>query len=105
MKKAKYSSILNSISNLLIISCLCVFLIMGVNRYYKKYYSPLNYLELSLTYKNCIIVGKSDHNGYMLLLHNPYLHKEDSTGVMNVDCKVYVADYIYFNNFIGDTIK
>lgn len=62
---------------------------------------PLNYIELKHSYKNCIIVGKSDkHEQYMLYINNPYIDNNNL-----IDYKVKVKDYIYFNWFIGDTIK
>lgn len=102
---SKSAHILNSISNVLIIVCTCIFLVFAIKKYCKKYNKTLNYIELRNDYKNCIIMGKSNHDDYILLLHNPFLHMDDSTGVKNVDYKVHVTDYIYFNKFIGDTIK
>lgn len=54
------------------------------------------------TYKNCIIVGKENKdNTYKLKLYNPYIHENE----LKVDYVILVKDYIYFNKFIGDTIK
>ena len=53
-------------------------------------------------YKNCIIVGKENKdNTYKLKLCNPYIHENE----LKVDYVILVKDYIYFNKFIGDTIK
>lgn len=61
-----------------------------------------NYIDLKNDYKNCIIIGKDNFNGaYKLKLCNPFLHEEG----LSVDYTIFVKDYIYFNNFIGDTIK
>lgn len=103
--KRNLGDVLENISYFLTVTALVA--CFGVYAYtkYQRKYEVLQYIDLKHRYKNCIIIGKSDHKGYMLLLHNPVLHKNDTTGVLNVDYKVYTKDYVYFNNYIGDIIK
>lgn len=62
-----------------------------------------NYTDLLVTYKNCIIVGKTEvHNNLKLYLSNPYLKDTKTTNM--IDYKVCVTKEVYFNSFIGDTI-
>lgn len=100
IKRSSTSYIMNIISNFLIIVLILVLAALYIRDIYEKQHVELNYLEMKLSYKNCIIVEKSDKNGYMLYLKNPYLKSNDL-----IDYTICVKDYIYFNWFIGDTIK
>lgn len=97
----KWAHILNNITCclcLLIVGGIAIMLTLKMSNEPKVY----NYIELKNNYKNCIIVGKDNFGGvYKLKLCNPFLHENG----LSVDYNIYVKDYIYFHNFIGDTIK
>lgn len=62
-----------------------------------------NYTDLLITYKNCIIVGKTEvHDNLKLYLSNPYLKDKKTTNM--IDYKVCVTKEVYLYSFIGDTI-
>lgn len=59
-----------------------------------------NFTDLLITYKNCVIIGKTEVNDTpKLYLANPYL-KDDKV----IDYTVKVTRDVYNNSFIGDTI-
>lgn len=67
----------------------------------KKVYS---FTELLITYKNCVIVGKTEvHDIPKLYLMNPLLHKDNSNRNM-IDYTICVTREVYLNCFIGDII-
>lgn len=95
----KGSYILNNISTTII---LILIITLGLIYLHDRHPKVYNYIEMKNTYKNCIIVGKDNFGGvYKLKLCNPFLHENG----LSVDYNIYVKDYIYFHNFIGDTIK
>lgn len=102
IKRSSTSHILNDISNFII----CVSLIVLLLIYIKEQLptndtKALEYIELKHSYKNCIIVGKSERNEqYILHLRNPFMNNNNF-----VDYNVRVKDYVFFNFYIGDTIK
>lgn len=101
IRKNSTGHILNNISNFLICVSLITLILIYLGDMLVDDTEPLNYIELKHSYKNCIIVGKSDkHEQYMLYINNPYIDNNNL-----IDYKVKVKDYIYFNWFIGDTIK
>lgn len=95
----KGSYILNNISTTII---LILIITLGLIYLHDRHPKVYNYIEMKNTYKNCIIVGKENKdNTYKLKLYNPYVHENE----LKVDYVILVKDYIYFNKFIGDTIK
>lgn len=96
IKRNNTDYVMNRISSLIIIILTIVLVILYSKDAYDKRHRTLNYIEMRHSYKNCIIVYKTEYNGYKLYLHNP---------VSNKAVTIKVEDYIYFNWFIGDTIK
>lgn len=102
IKRSSSSHILNNISNFII----CVALIVLILIYIKEQLpsndtEALEYIELKHSYKNCIIVGKSEkQNRYILYLRNPFMNNNNFA-----DYSIEVKDYVFFNFYIGDTIK
>lgn len=95
----KGSYILNNISTTII---LILIITLGLIYLHDRHPKVYNYIEMKNAYKNCIIVGKENKdNTYKLKLYNPYIHENE----LRVDYVILVKDYIYFNKFIGDTIK
>ena len=85
----KGSYILNNISTTIILILITALGLIYLHDSHPKVY---NYIEMKNTYKNCIIVGKENKD-------NTYENE------LKVDYVILVKDYIYFNKFIGDTIK
>lgn len=67
----------------------------------KKVY---DFTELLITYKNCIIVGKTEvHDTPKLYLMNPIMHEYGNNHNI-IDYTIEVTREVYLNSFIGDTI-
>lgn len=96
-------SILNRISKSLLVMIIitgCIY--FGYTLLKEEPHKVYNFTELITTYKNCIVVGKTEvHDVSKLYLMNPYISRG---GYNMIDYTVYVTRVVYNNTFIGDTI-
>lgn len=97
--------ILNKITE--IICKFCALVVFMVSLYtmlnYKSHPEKVyNYTEMLLTYRNYIVVGKTEvHDIPKLYLINP-LNKGHTYNM--IDDKICVTREVYLNTFVGDTI-
>lgn len=97
--------ILNKITKFICNVCAIVVVLVGAYTMINYQTSPekvYNYTELLVTYKNYIVVGKTEvHDIPKLYLMNPF-NKGHTHNI--VDEKIYVTKEVYLNTFVGDTI-
>ena len=95
--------ILNRISKSLLVMIIitgCIY--FGYTLFKEEPHKVYNFTELITTYKNCVVVGKTEvHDVPKLYLMNPYISRG---GYNMIDYTVYVTRVVYNNTFIGDTI-
>lgn len=97
-------SILNKITAVI---CQLIVLVIGFVLIYsildtRKEEKVYNYTDMLITYKNYIVVGKTEvHDIPKLYLMNPF-NKGHTYNI--VDEKIHVTKEVYLNTFVGDTI-
>lgn len=97
--------ILNKITEFICKICAVIVFIVGAYTMLTYKSSPekvYNYTDMLVTYKNYIVVGKTEvHDIPKLYLMNP-LNKGHTYNI--IDDKICVTREVYLNTFVGDTI-
>lgn len=97
--------ILNKITGFICKICTVIVFIVGAYTMLTYKSSPekvYNYTDMLVTYKNYIVVGKTEvHDIPKLYLMNP-LNKGHTYNM--IDDKICVTREVYLNTFVGDTI-
>lgn len=98
-------SVLNKITEIICKFCVLVIFMVGLYTMLTYKSSPekvYNYTGMLVTYKNYIVVGKTEvHDIPKLYLMNP-LNKGHTYNM--IDDKICVTREVYLNTFVGDTI-